>query len=861
MDLTEIIDKYPYMASPAALALADMGDKFRFPLHIQGLNKELIDLAFGDTKRLICNIPYQCGKSLLSSIYFPAWQLLWNPDSRIVIVGNKEDFATNNFGTPIRDIIKRWGGTHGVNLKADTRAKGSWKIEGKDGGVTCKGPHGGVVGRPADCLVGETLIETDQGKMRLDTFSKLPDKPNVLSYNHTTGKSEWKKVVAVRRTKADELFEFTTKGGRCLRCTGRHRLFVLHGGYRDASLVGVGEDFATNNLSGVCREERKAHENLPAVLGKIEDRTGHGGLRLVREENPETQTRNFQGHSQKISSFLLVRLHDFKSLVKVQNLFSPHREKNKTLLRRLPTDKNKAGHIGRQISRQRLSLEETVGQTVRSLLPTVRAEIYQIQVLLKGVPERSPLGTDDWCREFPFQERGQLRKMVRGHAAIGDGARWSSLPLVWLRRDENIDATGAIKTVHEIQPAGTPRQRRRERQLPLKFGNAVRQVPQKASQQALSPDTVEVVRQLCVDGVDVYDIQVEGNGNFFANEILVHNCFIIDDLIRNAEEALSFTVMDAHWKWYQTTVQGRMRKDTRLAIINTRWSRRDLCGRIMVAAKQTKERWKVVKYKAIAGENDPLGRKPGEALWPEQVTLEQLHISRHKNPFWEAAWQQEPRDEEGGHFSPGLWPRYGSVERGWWLPVKGERRIARRDETFIIISVDWAASEKKRSDYTCIGVYGLTPYNNVLVLEIINDHFPLENAVPKLAEVCRKWRPGLVVVESTGFQTAMAIECRKYLEIPEPRQVSPHGHTKLQRAFPAITLGQGGGIYLPAEDERCAWVDAFEDQLIDFTGDDDEHDDQVDSLAYMALQRQYFVKPENYAPQGPIKLTEGFQLF
>ena len=366
-----------------------------------------------------------------------------------------------------------------------------------------------------------------------------------------------------------------------------------------------------------------------------------------------------------------------------------------------------------------------------------------------------------------------------------------------------------------------------------------------------------MARRVCVDSMAVYDLQVEGNGNFFANEILVHNCIIIDDLIRTSEEALSSTIMEAHWKWYTSIILGRMRAKTRLALINTRWSRRDLCGKIIATAKQTKEDWKVVKYKAIAGEDDPLGRKPGEALWPEQVPIKQLLIDKQLSPFWDAAWQQEPRDEDGGHFSPTKWPRYWRADRGWGLLHNGEPRTLKREELFVMISVDWAASERKRSDYTCMGVYALTPFNTILVLEIVNDRFPLENVVGELAKLCRKWSPGMVIVETGGFQTSVAIECRRHLEIPEPVRVTPYGSTKLQRAYQAITLGQGGRILLPREDEP--WVDVFEEQLIDFTGDDDEHDDIVDSLAYMATRCQHLIKGSNFVEQGPCVLVEGYR--
>ena len=51
-------------------------------------------------------------------------------------------------------------------------------------------------------------------------------------------------------------------------------------------------------------------------------------------------------------------------------------------------------------------------------------------------------------------------------------------------------------------------------------------------------DSISIFERISTEEIDVYDIEVEGNNNFFANEILVHNCIIIDDPIKNREEAV-----------------------------------------------------------------------------------------------------------------------------------------------------------------------------------------------------------------------------------------------------------------------------------------------------------------------------------
>ena len=82
----------------------------------------------------------------------------------------------------------------------------------------------------------------------------------------------------------------------------------------------------------------------------------------------------------------------------------------------------------------------------------------------------------------------------------------------------------------------------------------------------------------------VYDIEVADNHNFYANGLLCHNCTIIDDPIKNAEESYNDRVLDDIWSWYTGTFLSRAEKEGEgsIDIINhTRWNTKDLCGRIL----------------------------------------------------------------------------------------------------------------------------------------------------------------------------------------------------------------------------------------------------------------------------------------
>jgi predicted phage terminase large subunit-like protein len=137
---------------------------------------------------------------------------------------------------------------------------------------------------------------------------------------------------------------------------------------------------------------------------------------------------------------------------------------------------------------------------------------------------------------------------------------------------------------------------------------------------------------------------------------------IIDDPIKNDEEARSSTFREKQWDWWQSVATTRLRPGALIIVIQTRWHRDDLTGRILKQAEETGHKWRVVKFPALAEEHDVLGREPGEALWPEVFTQQRLESVRatHTNYYWQALYQQNPQAEGSAEwpdsfFGPQIW--------------------------------------------------------------------------------------------------------------------------------------------------------------------------------------------------------------
>lgn len=134
---------------------------------------------------------------------------------------------------------------------------------------------------------------------------------------------------------------------------------------------------------------------------------------------------------------------------------------------------------------------------------------------------------------------------------------------------------------------------------------------------------------------------------------------IIDDPIKNQEEADSEVYRENIWQWWMTTARTRLEPGGMILIILTRWHEDDLAGRILSGKYvsqddlQYADKWDVVSFPALAErDGDALGRATGDALWPARYSIRTLRaLKGGTSPrVWSAMYQQNPQPLEGGMF-------------------------------------------------------------------------------------------------------------------------------------------------------------------------------------------------------------------
>ncbi|MEK6322189.1 MAG: phage terminase large subunit [Acidobacteriota bacterium] len=304
--------------------------------------------------------------------------------------------------------------------------------------------------------------------------------------------------------------------------------------------------------------------------------------------------------------------------------------------------------------------------------------------------------------------------------------------------------------------------------------------------------------------------------------------FLIDDPLKNSEEAHSPTFREKQWDWFRSVAYTRLEPGAAIILTMARWHEDDLVGRLLVEAEQGGERWDVLRLPAIAeDEYDPLGRELGQPLWPERYDAEALDSIRRTvgGRVWSALYQQRPAPAEGNIIQK-RWLKYWT--RATSLPMFEE----------MIQSWDLAFKGEDRSDYVVGQVWGLVGADRYLI-DQVRGHLDFPQTVAAIRKLSERWpQSDRKLVEDAA--NGAALVATLHHEISGLIPVKPQGN-KEARVHAITAMLESGNVYIPSPSE-VGWVDEFIDECIGFPSA--KHDDQVDAMSQALNYRGGFVQSE-----------------
>lgn len=313
---------------------------------------------------------------------------------------------------------------------------------------------------------------------------------------------------------------------------------------------------------------------------------------------------------------------------------------------------------------------------------------------------------------------------------------------------------------------------------------------------------------------------------------------VVDDPLKNWDEATSAARREKVWNWFTSVVW--LRRQTGIPfviVVMTRWHADDLIGRLLKPADGTPpEPWHVVRIPAIAeepnpdGEDwerlpDPLGRKPGEVIEPDRFPLEEVQGRlRVLGTFKAAALeQQRPSAAEGT-----------IVKRAWWRFYTARPTEQQADDWLMV----WDASFKETTDGSfVVGAVWARQGANKYLIDLVRDRMNYPTFRSSIVTLAAKW-PWVrtILVEDKANGPAVIDDLRGHISGLVAR--TPQG-SKESRVHAVSGDIEAGNVYLPdpvindidAKVDRM-FVHDYIDELAAFpTG---SHDDQVD-VTTMAL--------------------------
>lgn len=329
--------------------------------------------------------------------------------------------------------------------------------------------------------------------------------------------------------------------------------------------------------------------------------------------------------------------------------------------------------------------------------------------------------------------------------------------------------------------------------------------------------------------VDKFNLSAPHRGSYYAVGIggaltgKGGHVLLVDDPVKNREDADSESSRKRIKDWYTSVAYTRLMDDGAIIICQTRWNCDDLSGWLLKEHKH--EKWVVLNLPAI--------NSKGEALWPEKYPLKVLNNIKATLPRrdWEALYQQKPFIEEGGIF-----------KRQWWNKWPDHKPLP--ECSFILQSWDTATTDKdlKSNSYSARTTWGVfkradDAVPNVILLDRWKERVEFPELEKEAMRAYQEYQPDKVIIEkkSSGQQL---IQILRRMGLPLVEFLPEKIGDKTARAYAAQFMFENGRVYYP--DRR--WAEEVIDDLAQFSPSSPNDITDTVTMAIIWLQKSWFLQ-------------------
>ncbi len=737
--------------------------KTMWPGFIGGRHHEIIAEAFervnnGSLKRLIICMPPRHSKSEFGSYLLPAWFLGNHPSKKVIQASHTAELAVG-FGRKVRNLVdtERYADVFpDLKLQADSKAAGRWNTSA-GGDYFAIGISGAVTGKGADVLI--------------------IDDPH----------SEQEAALAeVNPEIYDKTYEWFTSGPRqrlqpggaivIIMCmTGETPVLMADGSETPLRDIRPGDEVATCD-KGKLSTAKVANWRSNGIdyVFKIKMTSGivvranarHPFLVLNKGKLEWTRLSSLRPNMTVVSVARRSGMECPASTMGAPSLCTP------TTYASLTTRRN-------GVELHPSTRPDTTAKTNNwsAALAAARS-----QRTLKGSVNHTTTSADG-----PKGATGTPRNKSVLTASTAAMACYPESTTQWLRRraasalyaasclvQRTLGRTGTASSASTTATRQT-RSGRFYATIATLLSGTQRRKPQPSRSRSISDFTVDRILEITPDGQEeVFDVEIERTENFIANGLVSHN---------------------------------------------TRWSKRDLVGRVLEAAAQRGgEDWEVIEFPAIL--------PSGKPTWPEFWPLSELQALKEElpNSKWQAQYQQQPTSDTSA-----------IIKREWW------QRWPKDDPPtieFTLQSWDTAFEKSQRSDYSALTTWGVffrddpdtgTRQANIILLNAFRERMEFPRLKQKALQEYKEWEPDSVIIEKKASGAPLVYELRA-MGIPVQSFTPTKGNDKISRLNAVSDLFASGRVWAP----NTSWAEEVIEEVASFPAG--SHDDFVDSTS-QALHR------------------------
>lgn len=302
------------------------------------------------------------------------------------------------------------------------------------------------------------------------------------------------------------------------------------------------------------------------------------------------------------------------------------------------------------------------------------------------------------------------------------------------------------------------------------------------------------------------------------------DALFIDDPISNLEQAYSKTYRDQAWGFWQSVANTRLARKAPVVLVLTRWHADDLAGRLLAAPDAA--RWTVLNIPARAGDNDPLGRKPGEWLQSARGRTvqewEQIEVAVGPKVF-QSLYQGSPTLDDGGVF-PTEWDHYDQPL--WTVRDDGAHIVPGigREDHELVQSWDLAFKGEDTSDFV-VGQVWLRIGQDAYLLDQTRARLNFNETVQAIKDMSAKW-PQAVAKFIEDRANGPAVMNALHGQVVGMIPIEPEG-SKFARASAVSPVVWSKNVHLPSTRLR-PWVGDFLQEALSFPAG--ANDDQIDAF-------------------------------